>query len=177
MQISTGAKPRSPRAEQIILFRISGQLFAVSSASVQEVRGVDALAGMASEIPLSTIRKVRHSVRRGDSTLYVVNGGIHFGLPASAATLVFFLRNTRIALLVDAIERMTSMTTLQAMSHAFCHDERRWYRGLTALDQMVVPVVDPNGFLSLEELTLLENALAARNAAAAGERLGEAYSQ
>ncbi|HUL16782.1 MAG TPA: chemotaxis protein CheW [Terriglobales bacterium] len=174
MQLSAHAKIRGPRAEQIILFRISGQLFAVSSASVQEVRGVDSLAGMAQEIPLSTIRKVRHSVRRGEGTLYVVNGGVHFGLPPSAATLVFFLRNTRVALLVDGIDRMSSMTQLQAMSHAFCHEERRWYRGLTALDQTVVPVVDPSGFLSLEELSLLEKAMEARNL---GSEAGETYRQ
>jgi chemotaxis signal transduction protein len=174
MQLSARAKTPAPRAEQIILFRISGQLFAVSSASVQEVRGVDSLAGMAQEIPLSTIQKVRHSVRRGEGTLYVVNGGVHFGLRPSPASLVFFLRNTRIALLVDGIDRMSSMTHLQAMSQAFCHDERRWYRGLTALDQTVVPVVDPNGFLSLEELTMLEKAMESRNS---GSEAGEAYRQ
>ncbi len=53
---------------------------------------------------------------------------------------------------------MTTMTRLQALSHAFQGEERSWYRGLTALDQAVVPVVHPEGFLSLEELTLLETA-------------------
>ena len=42
------AKPHAAaRTEQIILFRISGQPFAVSSASVQEVRSVDSLSGAA----------------------------------------------------------------------------------------------------------------------------------
>ena len=177
MHLPGSTKTRSPKAEQIILFRISGQLFAVSSASVQEVRGVDALAGMAQEIPSSPVRKVRHSVRRGDDSLYVVNGGVHFALAASPASLVFFLRNTRIALLVDGIERMAAMTRLQAMPMAFCHDERRWYRGLTALDQMVVPVVDPNGFLTLEELSLLEKALEGDKSKDAVPSTGEAYRQ
>jgi hypothetical protein len=42
---------------------------------------------------------------------------------------------------------------------AFCHEERTWYRGLTALDQTVVPVVKPDGFLTPEELFLLDASL------------------
>ncbi|HYL82587.1 MAG TPA: hypothetical protein VE263_00005, partial [Candidatus Angelobacter sp.] len=63
------------------------------------------------------------------------------------------------ALVIDAIEKMTSMTRLQALPLSFCHEERQWYRGLTALDQTVVPVVHPEGFLSAEELQLLDAAL------------------
>jgi hypothetical protein len=49
---------------------------------------------------------------------------------------------------------------LQALPQAFCHEERRWYRGITALDQSVVPVVSPEGFLTEEELTLLDASVA-----------------
>ncbi len=42
---------------------------------------------------------------------------------------------------------------------SFCHEERQWYRGLTALDQTVVPVVRPEGFLSDDELVMLDAAL------------------
>lgn len=161
MRPGPASKVRTPRAEQIILFRVGGQLFAISSASVQEVRSVDSLTGTTQEIPQSTVRKVRHTIRRGDTTHYVVNGTIHFGVQAAAASLIFFLRHTPTALLVDGIERMTSMTYLQALPQAFCHEEREWYRGLTALDQTVVPVVRPEGFLSVEELTLLDRTLQA----------------
>jgi len=159
MQGAPVSKVRTPRAEQIILFRIGGQLFAISSASVQEVRSVDSLTGMSQEFPQSKVGKVRHTVRRGESTHYIVNGTVHFGVPAAPASLVFFLRHTPTALLIDGIEKMTSMTYLQALPQAFCHIERDWYRGLTALDQTVVPVVRPEGFLSVEELTLLDTAL------------------
>ena len=84
---------------------------------------------------------------------------MHFGLPAAPAALIFVLRRTRTALLIDGIEKMTSMTRLQALPKAFCHEERQWYRGLTSLDQSVVPVVAPEGFLSEEELGLLDAAL------------------
>ncbi|HKF25038.1 MAG TPA: hypothetical protein VKB24_03640, partial [Candidatus Acidoferrum sp.] len=80
---------------------------------------------------------------------------------------------TRTALLVDGIEKMTTMSRLQALSHAFQGEERSWYRGLTALDQAVIPVVQPEGFLSLAELTLLETAqLAADTRAIAAQTSG-----
>ena len=166
MNLSAKHRGHQPRTEQIILFRISGQTFAISSASVQEVRSVDNIAGMARELPDSPLPKVRHSVRRGDRTQYIVNGAIHFGLQPRPASLVFFIRRTRTALLVDGIEKMTTMSRLQALSFAFTGEERGWYRGLTALDQTVIPVIQPEGFLSLEELSLLESAqLAADNRA------------
>jgi len=153
------AKPGPAREEQIILFRISGQHFAVSSASVQEVRSVDSMSGLTAEITAPGLRKVRHVVQRGDRSLFIVNGAAHFGLAPSPGALIFVLRKTRTALLVDGIEKMTSMTRLQALPLSFCHEERRWYRGLTALDQTVVPVVQPEGFLSADELALLDAAM------------------
>jgi chemotaxis signal transduction protein len=144
------------RTEQIILFRSSNQVFAISSGSVQEVRSVDSLAGAAKEISEPSLGKVRHAIRRSDRNLYVVNVALHFGLPPSAAMLIFLLRKSRVALLIDGIEKMTSMTMLQALPNAFCHEEHRWYRGLTVLDQSVIPVVNPAGFLTAEELSLLD---------------------
>lgn len=159
MRLAPPPKPSSLRSEQIILFRISEQLFAVSSSSVQEVRSADSLSGGANEMNVPELPKVPHFLRRGEKTLFIVNGAAHFGLPASQGTLVFVLRKTRTALLVNNIEKMATMTRLQALPLSFCHEERQWYRGLTALDQTVVPVVRPEGFLSAEELTLLDAAL------------------
>jgi chemotaxis signal transduction protein len=160
MRLASPIKSRPVRSEQIILFRVSGQLFAVSSASVQEVRSADSLSGGSSKIDAPGLHKVRHVMRRGDRSLFIVSGAAHFGLPASPGTLVFVLRKTRTALLIDGIEKMTAMTRLQALPLSFCHEERQWYRGLTALDQTVVPVVHPEGFLSSEELRLLDAELA-----------------
>ena len=159
MRLASPAKPSSLRTEQIILFRISGQVFAISSASVQEVRGADSLSGGTSEISVPGIEKVHEVMRRGDGSFFIVNGAAHFGLPASEGTLIFVLRKTRTALLIDGIEKMTTMSRLQALPLSFCHEERQWYRGLTALDQTVVPVVHSEGFLSGEELMLLDAAL------------------
>jgi len=147
------------RAEQIILFRIGQQLFALSSSSVQEVRSADSLSGGAYEINVPGIDKVHQFVRRGPKTLFLVSAAAHFGISAPDGILAFVLRNTRTALLVDSIEKMTAMTRLQALPLSFCHEERQWYRGLTALDQTVVPVVRPEGFLSDDELMMLDAAL------------------
>ena len=159
MRAAAPAKSTPVRTEQIILFRVSGHIFAVSSASVQEVRSADSMSGMTVEINAPALRKVRHVAQRGDRSLFVVNGAAHFGLAPSPGALIFVLRKTRTALLIDGIEKMTSMSRLQALPRSFCHEERQWYRGLTALDQMVVPVVSPEGFLSVEELALLDAAL------------------
>jgi chemotaxis signal transduction protein len=151
------------RTEQIILFRCSSQIFAISSASVQEVRSVDSLAGAASEVNEVSMRKVRHALRRGDRSIYVVNTALHFGLKPSPPALIFLLRKSRIALLVDGIEKMSTMTRLQALPAALRHEERIWYRGLTVLEQNVLPVVSPEGFLTAEELLFLDASAAAQS--------------
>jgi chemotaxis signal transduction protein len=165
MRLPIPTKAPPVRTEQIILFRVSGQLFAVSSASVQEVRSVDTLAGAAREIAQAGLRKVRHVVQRGEHFFYVVNGAMHFGLPPFAPALVFVLRRTRTALLIDGIEKMTTMTRLQALPQAFCNEERDWYRGVTAIDQTVVPVVKPEGFLTPDELFVLDSSLEPKDSA------------
>jgi hypothetical protein len=122
------------------------------------------------------LRKVKHFVRRGENSVYVVNAAMHFGLPPAPPALVFVLRRTRTALLIDGIEKMTSMSRLQALPLAYCHEERNWYRGLTALDQTVVPVVKPDGFLTPEDLFLLDASLA-QEADAEALRQAEAESE
>jgi len=160
MQLAAAHKSPSVRTEQIILFRCSSQVFAISSAAVQEVRSVDSLAGSPQEITEPTLPKVRHMFRRGERNLYVVNAAIHFGLRSSPSALLFLLRKSRTALLIDGIEKMTTMTRLQALPASFCHEERLWYRGLTVLDQTVFPVVSTGGFLTAEEVFLLDTVAA-----------------
>jgi len=162
MRLPTPTKPAPLRTEQIILFRVSGQIFAVSSASVQEVRGVDTLSATSKEVALPDLPKVKHYVHRGENSLYVVNAAMHFGLRPAPPALVFVLRRTRTALLIDGIEKMTTMTRLQALPLAFCHEERVWYRGLTAIDQTVVPVIKPDGFLTPDQLFSLDASLLPR---------------
>src|SRR5258708_19477418 len=156
MQFAAPHKTPHARTEQIILFRCSTQVFAIWSGCVQEVRSVDTVAGSRLEINEPTLPKVGHVFRRGEQNLYVVNGAVHFGLRPSPASLILLLRRSRTALLIDGIEKMTTMTRLQALPAAFCNEERVWYRGLTVLDPTVIPVVSPEGFLTTAELFLLD---------------------
>lgn len=151
---------RAPRLERVILFRIASQPFAISAAAVQEIRSTDNLTGDASEISRAGLNKVRHTIRRARRTVYVVDGGILFGLAPSRVTLVLVMQRARTALLVDAIERMAAISRLFVLPQAFRGEERLWYRGLALIDDNVVPVVSPEGLLSEREIELLDATLA-----------------
>ncbi|MGH9744968.1 MAG: chemotaxis protein CheW [Candidatus Acidiferrales bacterium] len=152
----TGKSRRARPSEQMILFVIAKQMFAIAADSVQEIRSTDSLAGSANEIEHSEIPKVRHTLERSHQTYYVVNAGAHFGLPVTRPTLVLILRRLRVAVLVDRIERMAEIATVHALPHAFAGDERRWYRGLTYVDDHVIPVIQPSGFLTSDEFQRLD---------------------
>jgi chemotaxis signal transduction protein len=177
MRLPLPAKPQPVRSEQIILFRAGGQLFAISSASVQEVRSVESVTSAGREVSHPEFSKVEHFIQRGEVSFYLVDAARHFGIPAAAAALVFILRRTRTALLVDGIERMASMSRLQALPQSFCHQEREWYRGLTALDQTVVPVIKPEGFLTPADLFVLDASMLQNNAEASASQIESAESE
>ena len=152
-------KSRRPhRSEQVILFDVAKRMFAIAAESVQEIRSTDSLAGSANEIEEPEVIKVRHTFERSHQTYYVVNAGVHFGLPVTRPTLVLILRRLRVAVLVDRIERMAEVSAVHALPLAFTGDERRWYRGLTYLDDHVIPVIQPSGFLTAEEFRYLDRA-------------------
>ena len=70
---------------------------------------------------------------------------------------------------MDRIDRMADISAVHALPLAFTGEERRWYRGLAYLDDSVVPVVEPTGFLTPEEFQRLDRA----SAAAASQREAE----
>lgn len=147
---------KTQRSEPVILFSISGQTFAINAGAIHEIRSTDSISAAAKEIPPAAGGKVRHVLVRGNQPLFVVSGYAHFGLPASRAEHVVILRNARIALLVNSIERMEVMSVLMALPFGFSGPERAWYRGITLMDGNVVPVVNPAGFLTNQELERLE---------------------
>jgi chemotaxis signal transduction protein len=148
---------RAPRPrEQVVIFSIVNQTFAISAASVQEIRSADNLGGQVREIERPVLTKVRHIVERDGHAYYVVSGQEHFGLRKSRPASVLILRSLRAAVLVDRIEEMVEMRLLFELPHSFTGLERKWYRGLTVLSGRVLPVVDPRGFLSSEDLDVLE---------------------
>jgi chemotaxis signal transduction protein len=148
------------RPEAVILFTVANQLFAIAADSVQEIRSTDSL-GAALEIEQQEIPKVRHTIERAHRTYYVVNACTHFGLRVVRPTLVLMLRQIRAAVLVDKIERMAEISGIYALPRAFVGSERQWYRGLAYLDDQVIPVINPTGFLTAEEFERLDGAMVA----------------
>jgi chemotaxis signal transduction protein len=167
--LESGGKPRRlNRRETVILFFVARQMFAIAADSVQEIRSTDSLSGAANEMEQSVVLKVRHTIERNRRKYFVVNAGTHFNLPATRPALVLILRELRVAVLVDRIERMAEIPAVYALPHAFSGPERRWYRGLAFVDDVVIPVIQPAGFLTLDEfqqLDRMENATAAERQA------------
>jgi chemotaxis signal transduction protein len=151
---------RFSRSEPVILFSVAGQMFAINANAIQEIRTTDSISAAASDVSVAAIAKVRHRLRRGRKTFHVVNGCLHFGLPTSRPAQVIVLRNQRIAVLVDSIDRMETMRLLMALPPGFCGPERSWYRGMTLIAESVVPVVSPSGFLTQNEIAQLDAAAA-----------------
>ena len=152
------APRRGRRSETVVLFIVANQMFAVAADSVHEIRSTDSIAGAANEIEHPEVPKVRHTIERSGRTYYVVNAGMHFGLPVSRPALVMILRRFRAALLVDRIDRMAEISGVYPLPQAFAGDDRRWYRGLAYLDDSVIPVVEPRGFLTPGEFQQLDRA-------------------
>lgn len=150
---------KARRPEAVILFTVANQLLAIAAEAVQEIRSTDSL-GSALEIEQQEIAKVRHTIERGHRTYYVVNACAHFGSRVVRPTLVLMLRQIRAAILVDKIERMAEISGLHALPRAFSGAERQWYRGLAYVDDQVIPVVNPLGFLTAEEFGRLDGAMA-----------------
>jgi chemotaxis signal transduction protein len=149
---------RGRRAETVVLFLVANQMFAVAADSVHEIRSTDSIAGTANEIKSPELPKVRHTLERSGRTYYVVNAGMHFSLPVSRPALVLILRQFRAAVLVDRIDRMAEIPGVYPLPVAFSGDERRWYRGLAYLDDSIIPVVEPTGFLTPQEFQRLDRA-------------------
>ena len=68
------------------------------------------------------------------------------------------MRQIRTAVLVDSIERMADVASVHALPQAFQGEERHWYRGLIYLEDRVIPVIKPDGFLKPEEFARLDRA-------------------
>ena len=164
MRIASAEQPRArrtPRPEPAIVFSVGLETFAIAASAVLEIGSTDGLAGAASAFSHPEVPTVRHTLQRGGRTYYVVNACAYFRMPTSRPSLVLLLNASRTALLVDRIERMTEVTRLIELPHAFSGEERTWYLGLAILNDRVVPVVNPASFLTSAEIALLDSAAGA----------------
>lgn len=168
-------KHAGTRGEAIILFAVGGTTFAIAATAVDEIRNVEGLQPLAhSAVTQSRMSKVRHLLPRDSKNYYVVDANLHFRLFPSKPTRVLLLRRSAAAVLVDRIDRMAEITAVYALPRAFAGDERRWYRGLALLNTeantapSVVPVVNPDAFLTAAEVQLLEAGLKTGKSATKG---------
>jgi len=162
----TNGKNAAARQEAVIVFVVSGMEFAIPANAVHEIRSTDSLSAEASSVELAEIPWVKHTIERGGSAHYVMGVGAFFGLARTRPSLVLLLRGVRCGLLVDRIERMDALSQIYALPQAFQGDERRWYLGLALFEDGVVPMLNPRGLLTAEQIEKLDARAAASLAGA-----------
>jgi len=147
------------QGEAAILFSVAGYVFAISASGVAEIQSLRELKPLPFARSSTLNSKVKYILERECGTYFVVDAHHHFHLPQAQSTRVLLLRDSRVALKVDAIERMTEIETLLPLPAAFQGQERQWYRGLALIGNQVVPAVNTASFLSRFEQRALERAL------------------
>jgi chemotaxis signal transduction protein len=139
--------------ETVILFSVGRHTFAIAANSIDEIREVAGLRDFDCQVP-----KVKCTLDRQGQQYFVVDAARHFRIAGAAPARLILLRSFPVAVVVDAIDRMQEIHSIQALPEGFSGEERNWYRGLTLLKGSVVPVIRPEAFLTKAEVTLL-NAL------------------
>jgi hypothetical protein len=150
--------------EQVILFAVGGTRFAISAQAVEEIRNLDGLRPISAGQWHMRLDKVRFTLERQGKNYFAVDANLHLRMLPSRHSRVLVLRRLQAAVLVDSIDRMADIEIVFPLPRGFCGEERQWYRGLAVIGGDVVPVVNPDSFLSKAEATVL---LAAWNAASA----------
>lgn len=153
-------RPRNTRrSEAVILFSVASTTFAISAASVEEIRNSSGLRPLVCNASHGSLAKVRHTLQRGNKVFFVVDAAAHFHTAAAAPTRLLMLRHSRVAVAVESIDRMAEIHALYPMPAAFRGDERRWYRGLALVAGRIVPVVDAELFLTrAQQIVVLASA-------------------
>jgi len=141
----------------VILFTIGENLFAIGAAAVNEIQSLDGMQVIGSQP--RQFGKVRHTITREGRRYWVVDANVHFGMMPTHSTRVLLLGGSPVAVKVDGIVRMTEIQRVLPLPQAFQGDERNWYLGLALLDGVVVPVVNPDAFLSHYDMVALEQVL------------------
>jgi chemotaxis signal transduction protein len=153
-------KQVSHHGEAVILFAVGGHTFAAPATEVDEIRDLHGLESIAEATERTSVSKVVATLERSGKTYFVVDAAQHFRQAVSKAARLMVLRGQPIAVLVDSIDRMAEIGHTLPLPKAFRGDERRWYRGLVLVGEMVVPVVQMTSFLTAAELVIAKAAVA-----------------
>ena len=150
----TRSEPRRPiskRIEPVILFAIGATKLAIAANAVDEIRNLDGLVSCSMSSAYRNLRKVKFTFERNRKRYLVVDANLHFHTAPTRATRILVLRNSTVAVLVDSIDRMCELDAVRKLPQTFSGEERGWYRGLTVVGDQVIPVINPQGFLSKAE--------------------------
>ena len=158
-----------PLGYAVILFTIGDNTFAIGAAAVNEIQSLQELQPVG--VTPRQFGKVRHTLTRDGRRYWVVDGNVHFGVMPTHSTRVLLLGPSPVALKVDGIVRMTEIGKVLPLPQAFQGDERNWYLGLALVDDTVVPLVNPEVFLSHYDLTSLEQSFPAAIATSDAARI------
>ncbi len=120
--------PAAPPTEAVILFWVGPYRMAIGAGAVAKIRKDRGLAP--AEIGCSTI----------------VSSHALFGLPTGPGARLLVLRRGGVAVRVDRVERMIETGEARPLPAAFQGSERNWYLGLAVVDDMIVPLVNPESF-------------------------------
>ncbi len=177
MRPAAKSRSRAPH-EDVILFAVNGTRFAIAANAVDEIRNMEGLSPFKATVSPAKFAKVKHTLVRDkkdrDAIYFVVDANAHFRVAQSKSNRLLVLRNTRVAVLVDSIDRMTQIANVYSLPLAFTGEERNWYRGLAIVEDAVVPVVYAECFLSKGEVAVLQASTAQGTAAAMAARKGAA---
>ena len=153
-------KQVSRHGEAVILFAVGGHIFAAPATEVDEIRDLHGLESMAEATLRTSVAKVVATLDRSGKTYFVVDAAQHFRQARSNAERLMVLRGQRTAVLVDSIDRMAEVGHTLPLPKAFRGDERRWYRGLVLVGELVVPVVQMASFLTPAEQVIAKATVA-----------------
>lgn len=153
-------KKKATQMEDVILFLVAGQRFAIAANTVDEIRNLDGLSPLPTALKHPRLSKVKAVLVREKKdpakVFFVVDAGAHFGLTGGEIGRVLVLRGSSAAIQVENIDRMMQISTVVELPLAFSGQERTWYRGFALLNDQVVPLVSPEAFLNKGEQAVLQ---------------------
>ena len=150
-------KLKMRRSEAVILFSVASQKLAIAAQAVEEIRNTDGLRSLHQGMGPDKVGKVKQVLERDDEIYFVVDANQHLRMLSSRSARLLLMRDSDVALSVDAIDRMAEVTVLHPLPRAFRGEERNWYRGLVLIGEDVVPVLNPAALLSKPELAALRS--------------------
>lgn len=155
--------------EDVILFSTSGMKFAMPAAAVDEIRNLEGLSAFVVGQFNPKLAKVKSVLTREkkdrNKTYFVVDAASLFRIKPAKTGRVMVLRDSKAALAVERIDRMTQIASVISMPLAFSGEERQWYRGLALIHETVVPLVNPEAILSSGDVAVLDAMLQKSQAA------------